>query len=108
MLRYSTLFEDGVRSQRLAILAWEQITSLPYVDSDRLGAFGFCFGGAMAMQAARAGANWKVAAGLHAEYPPMTDVKNCYCQIVKQTTNVAHSDHKRYKHICYIFQGALS
>jgi len=72
-IQYSTLFEDGVRSQRLAILAWEQITSLPYVDSDRLGAFGFCFGGAMAMQAARAGANWKVAAGLHAEYPPMTD-----------------------------------
>merc|ERR1712228_191294 len=33
---------------------------------------GFCFGGAMALQAARAGAAFEVAVSLHGEYPALT------------------------------------
>ena len=34
----------------------------------KIGAMGFCFGGAMALQAARAGARFEVAVSLHGEY----------------------------------------
>ena len=40
------------------------------VNPDKIGAMGFCFGGAMALQAARAGAQFEVAVSLHGEYPP--------------------------------------
>ena len=46
-----------------------QLKSLDFVDSDNVAAIGFCFGGAMTLNMARAGGSVKVAISLHGEYP---------------------------------------
>jgi dienelactone hydrolase len=57
-------------AQRIALLAYTALKRQPMVNSAKIGAMGFCFGGAMALQAARAGAEFEVAVSLHGEYPP--------------------------------------
>lgn len=60
---------DTVHAQSIALLGLEQLLSLPFVNQAEVGVIGFCFGGAMALNLARAGASIKVAVALHAEYP---------------------------------------
>jgi len=56
-------------AQRIALLAYNTLKQNAMVDATKIGAMGFCFGGAMALHAARAGAAFEVAVSLHGEYP---------------------------------------
>jgi len=47
----------------------EQLTSLDTVNASKVGVLGFCLGGAMALNLARAGGDVSVAISLHGEHP---------------------------------------
>ena len=64
---YDSFLDDTVNAQRVALLALEQLTMLSYVDNNRIGVIGFCFGGAMALNLGRAGGQAQVAVSLHGE-----------------------------------------
>ena len=49
----------------MALAGYRILTAQPGVDGDRLAAVGFCFGGAMALELARAGVPLRAAIGLH-------------------------------------------
>merc|ERR1711934_751392 len=66
---------DTPYAQRLALLAYTTLKNHALSDSNNIGAMGFCFGGAMTLQAARAGAPFKVAVSLHGEYPDQNTTK---------------------------------
>jgi len=66
---YGPFLKEPAKAQRIALLGLQQLTSLDFVDADKVGAVGFCFGGAMALNMARAGGKAKVAVSLHGEYP---------------------------------------
>eukprot|EP00930_Biecheleria_cincta_P027977 TRINITY_DN1953_c0_g2_i3.p1 TRINITY_DN1953_c0_g2~~TRINITY_DN1953_c0_g2_i3.p1 ORF type:complete len:1956 (+),score=221.90 TRINITY_DN1953_c0_g2_i3:86-5953(+) len=67
---FGGFLNDTAYAQRIALLAYTTLKAHPMVIPDKIGAIGFCFGGAMALQAARAGAQFEVAVSLHGEYPP--------------------------------------
>ena len=67
--RYPGFLEDTARVQRVALLAHTQLLSHPLVDPLRIGVIGFCFGGSMALNMARAGGRADVVISLHGEYP---------------------------------------
>lgn len=50
--------------------AVEQLVARDEVDADRIAAIGFCFGGAVALELARAGAKLKAVVGFHATLVP--------------------------------------
>lgn len=50
-----------------AIAALDVLRRQPGVDSDRLAAIGFCFGGQVALELARTGANLRAVVGFHSE-----------------------------------------
>jgi len=62
-----------VNAERIALLAYNTLKQHALVDASKIGAMGFCFGGAMALHAARAGAAFEVAVSLHGEYPNITN-----------------------------------
>jgi len=66
---YGPFLKEPAKAQRVALLALQQLTSLDFVDADKVGVVGFCFGGAMALNMARAGGKAKVVVSLHGEYP---------------------------------------
>lgn len=68
-------FDDTRRNKALALLAYDQLVGNELVDTGRLGAIGFCFGGAMVLNLARAGAAFNVGVSLHGEYPAYNEVK---------------------------------
>ena len=67
---FGGFLNQTARAQRIALLAYTTLRAQFMVNPDKIGAMGFCFGGAMALQAARAGAQFEVAVSLHGEYPP--------------------------------------
>jgi len=67
--KYGPFLEDTVKAQGVAMAAYEQLMNAPNVDPSKINAIGFCFGGAMVLNLARAGADLVVAASLHGEYP---------------------------------------
>jgi len=69
MGNYGPFLEDTVMAQKIALLGLEQLTSLDITDATNVGVIGFCFGGAMTLNLARAGGDVKVAILLHGEYP---------------------------------------
>jgi len=75
---YGPFLKDPAKAQRIALLALQQLTSLDMVDADKVGVVGFCFGGAMALNMARAGGKAKVAVSLHGEYPDRGDPTASY------------------------------
>jgi dienelactone hydrolase len=54
---------ETLRARGRAALA--TLAALPQVDTNRLGAIGFCFGGSVALELAREGADLKVAVSFH-------------------------------------------
>ena len=72
--KYGPFLEDTTETKAISLLAYEQLVSLDFVDVDRIGAIGFCFGGAMVLNLARAGATFQVGVSLHGEYPANNDV----------------------------------
>lgn len=68
-LLYEPFLADTVKAQKRALIAWQTLTALDIVDADRIGAIGFCFGGAMTLNLARSGAKVRVISSNHGEYP---------------------------------------
>ena len=67
--QYQPFLQNSAKAQAIAKLGYEQLAQMPIVDANKISAIGFCFGGAMALNLARAGAKLVVAASLHGEYP---------------------------------------
>lgn len=59
-------FHENPSLMRERMLAWlEKLVSLPQVDTDRVAAIGYCFGGQCVLELARAGANVKSVVSFH-------------------------------------------
>jgi dienelactone hydrolase len=59
------LREDPLRIRARAEPAWRALTARLEVDASRIAAIGFCFGGTMALELARGGADLHAAVGFH-------------------------------------------
>lgn len=75
--------------QRRALLGLEQIRQHPKVDSKKMAAIGYCFGGATVMQMAYAGADLRGVASFHGSLPPATAEQ---AGKVKARVLIAHGD----------------
>ena len=75
--------------QRRAALALDQLVAHQKTDTDRLGAIGYCFGGATVMQLAYAGAELDGVASFHGSLPPATPEQSAR---VRGRVLVAHGD----------------
>lgn len=72
------LFSDPSRTRARAGAALEALAARPEADPARVAAIGFCFGGTMALELARSGAEVKAVVGFHsglATHAPKTDAK---------------------------------
>jgi dienelactone hydrolase len=56
---------DRPLMRRRALAAAEEVKKLPFVDSSRIAAIGYCFGGGVALEMARAGADLKAVVSFH-------------------------------------------
>ena len=56
---------DPLRIRARAEPAWRALTARPEVDASRVAARGFCFGGTMALELARGGADLRAVVGFH-------------------------------------------
>jgi dienelactone hydrolase len=65
MTRLNDLMADAVVTRRLARAGLDVLLAQPAVDPGRVAAIGYCFGGAMALELARDGADLKAVAGFH-------------------------------------------
>lgn len=59
------LVQDPSRTRARALAALGSLAARPEVDKHRMGAMGFCFGGTMCLELARAGADVKAIVGFH-------------------------------------------
>jgi dienelactone hydrolase len=59
------LFNDRTAMRHRAALGLEELKKLPYVDSTKLAAIGYCFGGTTVLELARMGADLKGVASFH-------------------------------------------
>jgi dienelactone hydrolase len=72
------LYADPQKTRARAIGGLRALLAHPEVDAARVGAIGFCFGGTMALELARSGANVKAVVGFHsglATIAPKADAK---------------------------------
>ncbi len=72
------LYADPSKTRARAIGGLRALAERPEVDSTRIGAIGFCFGGTMALELARSGADIKAVVGFHsglATVAPKSDAK---------------------------------
>ena len=67
--QYGPFLKNSAKAQAIAGLGYRQLAIMDIVDARKISAIGFCFGGAMALNLARSGANLVVAVSLHGEYP---------------------------------------
>ncbi len=58
-------FADRAAMRRRALAGLEQLRKLPFVDQDKLGAIGYCFGGTTVLELARAGTALKGVVSFH-------------------------------------------
>jgi dienelactone hydrolase len=73
------MFADPSHTRARALGGLQALAARPEVDTSRIAAIGFCFGGTMALELARSGAHIKAAVGFHsglATAAPKTDAKN--------------------------------
>ena len=73
--------------QRRAVLGLNLLRDEPTVDPERIGAIGYCFGGATVMQMAYAGANLKGVVSFHGSLPVPTEDQ---AKQIKAKVLVAH------------------
>jgi len=77
-LAYEPFLKATEKAQAIAKLGYDQLAKLPIVNADKIGAIGFCFGGAMALNLARSGAKLVAAVSLHGEYPHLGNLTGTY------------------------------
>lgn len=65
MDRITPLIGEPQRTRALGQAGLDVLLARPEVDGDRVAAIGFCFGGTMALELARAGADLRAVIGLH-------------------------------------------
>lgn len=58
-------FGDRTAMRKRALVGLEQLKKLPFVDIQKLGAIGYCFGGTTVLELARAGTDLKGVASFH-------------------------------------------
>lgn len=58
-------FGDREAMRKRALAGLEQLKKLPFIDANKLGAIGYCFGGTTVLELARAGTNLKGVASFH-------------------------------------------
>ena len=58
-------FTDRAAMRKRALAGLEQLKKLPFVDQSKLGAIGYCFGGAAVLELARMGADLKGVVSFH-------------------------------------------
>jgi dienelactone hydrolase len=58
-------FTDRAAMRKRALAGLEELKKLPFVEQDKLGAIGYCFGGATVLELARAGTNLKGVVSFH-------------------------------------------
>lgn len=75
--------------QRRALLGLDQLKAHPKVDSTKVAAIGYCFGGATVMQMAYAGADLDGVVSFHGSLPPATPEQAAK---VKARVLIAHGD----------------
>jgi dienelactone hydrolase len=75
--------------QRRALLGLEQLKQNPKVDSAKMAAVGYCFGGATVMQMAYSGAELRGVASFHGSLPPATAEQ---AGKIKARVLIAHGD----------------
>jgi dienelactone hydrolase len=78
MARLGELMLDASRIRALGRAGLDILLAQDRVDRSRVAAMGFCFGGAMCLELARAGADLKAAIGFHPGFgvPNATDARN--------------------------------
>ena len=72
MSRLGELFVDPDRTRSLATAALNVVLAQPEVDPTRIAAIGYCFGGTLALELGRTGADIKAIVGFH---PGLTNVR---------------------------------
>lgn len=65
MARLGPLMADPLKTRRIGQAGLDVLTAQPRVDTDRLAAIGYCFGGTMSLELARGGAPLKAVVGFH-------------------------------------------
>jgi dienelactone hydrolase len=79
------LYADTSRCRARAKASLAALTARPEVDAGRVAAIGFCFGGTMALELARSGADIKAVTGFHSGLSttaPKTDAKAIKARIL--------------------------
>jgi dienelactone hydrolase len=79
------LYADPSKTRARAMGGLRALADRPEVDSRRIGAIGFCFGGTMALELARSGADIKAVVGFHsglATVAPKSDAKAIKARIL--------------------------
>ena len=72
MIRLGELFADPNRTRALAAAALNVVLAEESVDPSRVAAIGYCFGGTLALELGRSGADLKAIVGFH---PGLTNVR---------------------------------
>lgn len=65
MARLGPLMKDPLKTRALGQAGLDVLTAHERVDTDRVAAIGFCFGGTMSLELARGGADLKAVVGFH-------------------------------------------
>jgi dienelactone hydrolase len=66
MTRIGELHADPLRTRAIAGAGLDLLCAEPRTDTDRMAAIGYCFGGTLALELARGGADLKAVVGFHA------------------------------------------
>ena len=76
MARLAPLMSDVEAIRRRGFAGLEVLLQCPVADRSRLAAIGYCFGGTMVLELARAGADIKAVVGFHPGLTPSADSSN--------------------------------
>jgi dienelactone hydrolase len=63
--RLTTLYDNPDRTRQIAAAGLDVLLAQPRTDRDKVAAVGYCFGGTLALELARAGADLKAVIGFH-------------------------------------------
>jgi dienelactone hydrolase len=65
MTKFRVLLDDPLRARAVGTAGLDVLLADPHTDTSRVAAIGFCFGGTLAIELARGGADLRAAVGFH-------------------------------------------